>query len=91
MTLPDDKSRWLSPAGAALYLSVRIDALPRLVRQARIPAPSYALGKRSPRWDKRALDAALDGDESSGDMDWAVDEIVSKLRKNQAEARRARR
>ena len=53
--------RWLNAEATAAYLSVRPDALSRLVRQGRIPAPDYRLGERSPRWDRLALDAAFDG------------------------------
>lgn len=60
-------ARWLSPEQAAAYLSVRVDALPRLVRQGRVPAPAYTLGDRSPRYDKLKLDAAFDGGTGSTD------------------------
>ncbi len=36
--------RWLCPQGATTYLDVRIDALPRLVKAGRVPAPEYQLG-----------------------------------------------
>lgn len=53
----------------AAYLSVRVDALPRLARQGKLPAPSYHLGARSPRWDRHALDSALAGTPSSAATD----------------------
>lgn len=31
--------RWLDRTGVAAYLSVRVDALPRLQRQGKLPAP----------------------------------------------------
>lgn len=79
-----DAPRWLDPDAAAAYLSVRVDALGRLVRQGRIPAPSYALGERSPRWDKLKLDEAFDGGTGSTDPRTAsaanVQKILSKGR-----------
>jgi hypothetical protein len=53
------KGRWLSPESAAEYLDVRVDALPRLFRSGRVPAPDYRLGPRSPRYDREALDKAM--------------------------------
>ena len=61
--------RWLDRAGVAAYLCVRVDALPRLARQGKLPAPSYHLGARSPRWDRHALDSALSGTPSSAASD----------------------
>lgn len=73
-------TRWLGIEATARYLNVRPDALGRLVRKKRIPAPSYALGRRSPRWDRRRLDAAFASGEFSIDVDAVVDEIVQDLR-----------
>lgn len=64
--------RWLNAEATARYLSVRVDALPRLVKAGRIPAPSYQLGKRMPRWDRLQLDAAFDGGTASTDPARAV-------------------
>jgi hypothetical protein len=51
--------RWLNAEQTACYISVRIDALRRLVKAGKIPAPDYTLGSKSPRWDRCALDAAF--------------------------------
>jgi predicted DNA-binding transcriptional regulator AlpA len=76
--------RWLDLASTARYLSVRPDALQRLVKAGRIPKPSYTLGPRSPRWDRSALDAAFDGASGSTDPDAAsqagVQQILAKGR-----------
>jgi len=72
-------ARWLSPDQAAAYLSVRVGSLCRLVRAGRIPAPSYALGERSPRWDKSKLDAAFDGGTSSTDARLASAANAAKI------------
>jgi integrase len=53
--------RWRSPEEAAAYLGVRIDQLPRLRKAGRLPAPSYALGPRTPRYDRLLLDSSLTG------------------------------
>ena len=74
-----ESPRWLDPEAAARYLSVRPDALPRLVRAGRIPPPSYALGERSPRWDRVALDARFDGGTASTDPRAASQAIAQKI------------
>lgn len=79
--------RWLDADAAATYISVRPDALPRLVRQGRIPKPDYSLGPRSPRWSREALDAVFDGGTASTDPRAASAAVVQKIH----EAGRARR
>src|SRR4051812_48517698 len=93
LAMSDTETRWLDPEAAARYLSVRSAALPRLVRERRIPAPNYILGDRTPRWDRLALDAAFDGGGSSTDADTAtkaaLDAIIKKGRsRRQAQAGR---
>jgi hypothetical protein len=74
-----DSDRWLSPERTAAYLSVRPDALQRLVRQNRIPKPNYALGPRLPRWDRFQLDLTFDGGQASTDPQQASAAIVKKI------------
>lgn len=75
-----EDTRWLNAEKTAAYLSVRIDALSRLVKQRRIPAPDYSLGPRSPRWDRKAIDAILGAkDISSTDPRIAVRAHVEKI------------
>lgn len=64
-----ERSRWMSPEATADYLDVRVDALPRLVRAGRVPAPDYRLGPRSPRYDREALDKAMGAGLASRDPD----------------------
>lgn len=71
--------RWLDADAAARYISVRVDALPRLVRQGRIPYPDYTLGPRSPRWDRLALDAAFEGGSASTNVEQMVKAGVQKI------------
>lgn len=74
-----DDSRWLNPEATAKYICVRVDALPRLVRLGRIPAPKKTLGDRSPRWDRLALDASFEGGSNSTNVDEMVREGVQKI------------
>lgn len=83
--------RWLGPEAAAKYISVRVDALARLVRQNRIPKPNYDLGPRSPRWDRLALDAAFGGGLDSNNVDVVTNAIVQKILASKGRARRSPR
>ena len=71
--------RWLDPDATAAYLSVRPSALARLQKEGRIPAPSYALGPRRPRWDRLALDSNFDGGTASTDIDKVVSAHVQEI------------
>ena len=75
-----DDPRWLDPVAVARYISVRVDALPRLVKEGRLPEPSRRLGPRSPRWDREALDAAFDGGAASTDPRIASQAVAEKIR-----------
>lgn len=55
------KARWLDAPTAARYLDLRETAFSRQVKAGKLPAPSYQLGTRTPRWDRLALDAAMAG------------------------------
>lgn len=52
-------TRWLSLPHAAEHLDISTDSLRRLVRAGKLPQPDRSLGTRMPRWDKEALDAAM--------------------------------
>lgn len=71
--------RWMDATETAKYICVRVDALPRLVRQGRIPRPHYDVGPRSPRWDRLALDAAFEGGSASTNIDEMVRAGVQKI------------
>jgi hypothetical protein len=74
-------ARWLDTAGTAAYLHVQPDTLRRLVKQGRVPRPSYHLGPRSPRWDRHQLDAAFDSSASSTNVAVAVQAGVQEILK----------
>lgn len=72
--------RWLDTEAAATYISVRPDALQRLVRDGRIPPPAYPLGPRQPRWDRLALDSRFQGGAESTDIDQAAEAVAQEMR-----------
>jgi hypothetical protein len=73
-------ARWLSPHAAANYLDVREDALPRLVKAGRVPAPEYQLGPRMPCYDRLNLDESMIGGLGSPDPDKALEAWREKKR-----------
>ena len=50
---------YLNADDCAEYLRVRKDALQRLVKAGRIPAPNYELGPRQPRWNRIEIDSVM--------------------------------
>lgn len=80
-------TRWLDREMVAEYISVRVDHLPRLQKAGKLPAPSYHLGPRSPRWDRAALDALFTGGVASGDPVAIAQRAVQRMR-NAKPARR---
>jgi predicted DNA-binding transcriptional regulator AlpA len=74
-----DASRWLDREALAEYVSVRPAAVARLVKEGRLPAPSYQFGARRPRWDRAKVDAAFDGGLASTDPATAVQGLVSHI------------
>lgn len=85
--------RWLNRRAAANYLSVQPNALKRLVREGRIPEPTYHLGPRSPRWDRVAIDEAFGlttKAQQQARADAAIKEVVGKIYAD-AEAKKRRR
>lgn len=86
-----EPARWLDREACAEYISVRVDELPRLTKRGLLPAPSYHLGPRCPRWDREALDARFTGGVASRSQthDLAVQEAINAiLRKGRAAAAR---
>ncbi|WP_010516635.1 helix-turn-helix transcriptional regulator [Komagataeibacter oboediens] len=64
--------RWLSREGLARRIDVKPHNVARMVKQGKLPRPSYHLGERSPRWDRHAVDALMmksQGIETKRDMD----------------------
>ena len=78
----NEPPRWLDRDHAAQHLCIRPDELRRIVKAGRIPAPSYHLGPRKPRWDRLAIDAAMTGTlapVASTDIDVAVEAICNDI------------
>ncbi len=59
--MSDVEPRWLDVDGASKRMCMRADAFMRAVKRGKLPPPSYAIGERSPRWDRDALDAKMEG------------------------------
>lgn len=55
--MPDP--RWLDAHEAAQHVGLTLDAFRRRVKAGTMPAPSDRHGPRSLRWDRLALDAAM--------------------------------
>jgi hypothetical protein len=73
------EARWLDREAAARHIRVKEAALAGLVRDGLIPAPSYRLGPKSPRWDRLALDAAFEGGVASTDPSIAVQALAEAI------------
>ncbi len=71
--------RWLDRDALAAHISVRPDAIARLVKAGRLPDPSYHLGPRQPRWDREKVDAALSGGLASTDHGTAIHALAAKI------------
>lgn len=72
-------ARWLDPEAAAKYLCLRLDAFSRKVRAGVIPAATYSLGERTPRWWSADLDAVMRPDTASTNPRMAVQALVEKI------------
>ena len=51
--------RWLDARHAADYLDLERVVFLRLVKGGKLPAPSFHLGSRLPRWNSADLDKAM--------------------------------
>lgn len=61
--MPDGGARpaWLDRDALAAMICVPVHHVARLVKAGKLPAPSYHLGPRSPRWRGDDIDAMLAG------------------------------
>src|SRR5262249_59541910 len=82
---------WLSPDDTAHYIGVRAERLRPLVKQGRIPSPSYHLGPTQPRWDRLALDAAFEGKERQRDAQAVAQEVADDILRQAAHSGRRQR
>jgi hypothetical protein len=74
-----EPARWLDRDALAAHICVRADAISRLQRSGRLPAPSYHLGPRQPRWDRDKVDAALSGGVASTDPGIAIHALAARI------------
>lgn len=71
--------RWLCLEDAATYVGLRPSAFRRRVTTGVLPAPSLTLGPA--RWDRLALDAAMEGTPTSKyDLQGAIDAAAAEIR-----------
>jgi hypothetical protein len=52
---------WLDRDQLALYIGVRVDRIPKLLREGKLPTPSYHLGPKQPRYRREEVDALFEG------------------------------
>lgn len=76
--MPD--ARWLDREALARHICVKPSAVSRLLRDGRLPAPSYHLGPRNPRWDRAQVDAAFDGGLASANASQAIHALAQEIR-----------
>jgi hypothetical protein len=72
-----NNARWLDRKATANYICAHVDSLRRLVKSGKLPEPSYELGKRSPRWDRLALDAVFAPCRGIGGHNWETEREVA--------------
>ena len=70
--------RWLDRKALAEYISVRVDQIPRLLRQVNIHQPSMPLGEGTPRWWSGAVDEMF-GRTDQSKSTVLGDELVRKI------------
>jgi hypothetical protein len=72
--------RWLSPKMLARYIARDVKGLSALVRAGKLPTPSYHLGRKSPRFDRLAVDAILCGDKEKTDAEEITSRAIQRMR-----------
>jgi hypothetical protein len=80
---------WLNASGPSAYLSMRPDTFARKVRAGVIPAPSYSVGERMPRWKRSELDAMMSPSTKS-DINASVEELVTSIKAAKQKGRAGR-
>lgn len=78
--------RWLDRDDVADFVGVPVHHVARLVKAGKLPAPSYHLGPRSPRWRLGAVDAMFSGTTTTSGADGLAQAIrqTSRPRRSQA-------
>lgn len=70
---------WRDTRGAAAHLDVSEARFLAMVKDGKLPKPSYHLGERSPRWSLEALDSAMGGTPASDVTREAFSGLVKKI------------
>jgi hypothetical protein len=69
------EQRWLRPVDCAAYIGTPAGSLRALVKDGRLPRPSYHLGVKSPRYDREAIDAMITGRQHTNNIDAAIERM----------------
>jgi hypothetical protein len=69
--------RWLKPADAAAYICEPVKRLRELVESGLLPRPIYHFGEKSPRYDREAIDALIEGRRPPIDMDAIIQRMTA--------------
>ena len=77
--MPPDAPRWLDRAALARHVGLSEAALRRRLKDGTIPAPSYHLGPRCPRWDRAAVDALFTLAAPSMDARSAISRLAQEI------------
>jgi len=80
-------TRWLSLPHAAEHLDISTDQLRRFVREGKLPPPDRSLGARMPRWDREALDEAMQSEPARPNLS-DPDVAIERWRDAQRQKRR---
>lgn len=81
--------RWLDVEAAARHVSMRADIFLRAVASKKLPAASYAIGTRSPRWDVHEIDARISGVKDTATVRSVFDGMAAKIAREGPKNRQA--
>jgi hypothetical protein len=79
LTTAEAAARWLDTSAVADFLMVPVRRVQKLVKQGKLPRPSYHLGPRSPRWDREAIHSLLSGNQATEDAEIIVAGMISGI------------
>lgn len=87
--MTETTARWLDVDAACKYVSMRESIFLRAVEAGKLPKPTYALGARTPRWDRHEIDARIEGQKHTQTVREAVDGVVAEIKAKGATRRAA--